>query len=422
MRTFLSISFIGSFIFLAACSGGGGFLPRHDGGVGSDGATHPGDMAMLSASCSNGMKDGKETDIDCGGNCTPCADGKGCTLGSDCADKVCLNATCSPPSCNDNFQNGSESDVDCGGTCSACGQGKKCKGSSDCDTNFCDAGTCKLPPCSDGVRDGSESDTDCGGTCSPCGDGFHCNGNSDCQSSMCTNGTCQAMATCFDGIKNGQETDIDCGGPNCNQCSDGLACLNSNDCVDFNCSKQLCCAQGAANCNGSSFDGCEVTLSSDPSNCGTCGKVCPQNTPQCSNGVCVAAMNNFSDSYIGGGTPTPAQCTKWTNYRLGLTGNNYTSVTISGPNGQSAVTCVGNAANQICHALNTGVATTVACNNRTWYVGACGNDTELSTGTGLCMCDNPGYAIRPCLANVNWGGVNTQTCSPPSQTIVVSCN
>ncbi len=409
-------------ILLAACSGGGAFIPRHDGGVGSDGGGGGGDLAMLSASCGNGVKDGKDTDVDCGGNCSPCADGKTCTLGGDCADQVCLNGHCSAPSCSDGFQNGTESDVDCGGTgdCARCGQGAKCKIGTDCTTGTCTQGHCAEAQCMNGVRDGQESDVDCGGNCPQCADGSHCNGNNDCQSASCVNGLCQAQATCFDGIKNGQETDVDCGGPNCTACSDGQACVSSSDCSEFNCSQKLCCAAGMANCNGSSFDGCEVTLASDPSNCGSCGHLCPQNTPQCSNGVCVAAQTQFSDSYVSGATPTAQQCTKWTSYRSGLTGN-YNTVTISGLNGQSAMTCSGAGANTLCHALNTGSSVTVACNNRNWYVGTCGNDVEISTGTGLCLCDNPGYAIRPCIGNDNWGGVNTATCAGPSQTIVVNC-
>ena len=35
--------------------------------------------------CKNGKKDGGETDVDCGGSCTPCVAGKGCIVGADCA-------------------------------------------------------------------------------------------------------------------------------------------------------------------------------------------------------------------------------------------------------------------------------------------------------------------------------------------------
>ncbi len=283
-------------LLVIGCSGGGGFIPRRDGGVG-------GDMAMMAASCGDGMKDGKETDVDCGGGCMPCADGRGCTLGSDCESQVCLNAQCAAPSCSDKFKNGSESDVDCGGgVCDGCANGRACKGNGDCQSQFCDQGTCKQPPCQDGMRDGNETDIDCGGgACAPCTDGRHCNNNNDCQSGNCSAGTCQAQATCVDGIKNGQETDVDCGGPNCNPCINGLACLGNNDCGSFNCSNGLCCGNGAANCDGSVFNGCEVTLASDPKNCGTCGHVCPNNTPVCANSQCTAVAQCDANTEVANG-------------------------------------------------------------------------------------------------------------------------
>ena len=39
--------------------------------------------------------------------------------------------------CTDGIRNGDESDVDCGGTCNACALGLHCIAGSDCDTNFC---------------------------------------------------------------------------------------------------------------------------------------------------------------------------------------------------------------------------------------------------------------------------------------------
>lgn len=56
-----------------------------DGGVG----------APLAASCSNGALDGDESDLDCGGSCSPCAQrGAHCDTPSDCASRVCRSNGC----------------------------------------------------------------------------------------------------------------------------------------------------------------------------------------------------------------------------------------------------------------------------------------------------------------------------------------
>ena len=45
--------------------------------------------ADLSHSCSDNQMNGDETDVDCGGSCGACPDGKGCVVGKDCLSKVC---------------------------------------------------------------------------------------------------------------------------------------------------------------------------------------------------------------------------------------------------------------------------------------------------------------------------------------------
>src|SRR5438105_2395410 len=39
---------------------------------------------LVNPTCTDGAKNGSETDIDCGGACAPCADGQGCALATDC--------------------------------------------------------------------------------------------------------------------------------------------------------------------------------------------------------------------------------------------------------------------------------------------------------------------------------------------------
>lgn len=71
--------------------------------------------------CTDGLVNGAETDVDCGGGlCPKCTTGRRCLVNSDCASLVCAGALCLAPSCADGVRNGDEICVDCGGSCPAC--------------------------------------------------------------------------------------------------------------------------------------------------------------------------------------------------------------------------------------------------------------------------------------------------------------
>jgi hypothetical protein len=132
----------------------------------------------------------------------------------------CRSSAPAPPNCGDNIKNGAETDIDCGGgTCAACGTGRGCHQGSDCQSRVCGSDrTCVAASCSDKVRNGGESDVDCGGPdCAGCADGKICYGNNDCASLVCSGTSC-ATPTCNDGFKNGDETGVDCGG-SCPPCT-----------------------------------------------------------------------------------------------------------------------------------------------------------------------------------------------------------
>ena len=92
-------------------------------------------------SCRDGVQNGHESDVDCGGSgaggtngCRLCRDGASCAVASDCASKICHNAsTC--VSCFNGVRDGDESDVDCGGLfCHQCAGGRRCNHDDDCDS------------------------------------------------------------------------------------------------------------------------------------------------------------------------------------------------------------------------------------------------------------------------------------------------
>jgi hypothetical protein len=203
--------------------------------------------------CTDGATDGTETDLDCGGSCsTKCADTKNCSVNGDCTGTFCYvtgggagQKTCHSNQCSDNATDGTETDVDCGGSCSTCANTKNCSVAGDCTSGICyktggGAGqkTCQANLCANGAQDTGETDTDCGGTtCGKCADTKKCTLNTDCTGNFCyvTGGgagqkTCHSNQ-CSDGVKNNAETDLDCGGGTCSGCADGLVCAADTDCV-----------------------------------------------------------------------------------------------------------------------------------------------------------------------------------------------
>jgi hypothetical protein len=98
-------------------------------------------------SCTDGVKNGSETGVDCGGTCPACA-----------------------PTCTDGVKNGSETGVDCGGTCPACAPTCTDGVKNGTETGVDCGGTCPAcaPTCTDGIKNGMETGIDCGGTCPAC--------------------------------------------------------------------------------------------------------------------------------------------------------------------------------------------------------------------------------------------------------------
>lgn len=129
--------FVASLVFVAACSifddaeVGGAASPSCEG----DTCTAPDGGAAALAT--DGIKDGTETDVDCGGpGAPPCGVGKSCQNDADCVDKYCAADTkrCVVPRNDDGVRNGTETDVDCGGQSgNKCGEGLVCTADSDCE-------------------------------------------------------------------------------------------------------------------------------------------------------------------------------------------------------------------------------------------------------------------------------------------------
>ncbi|WP_204344410.1 M43 family zinc metalloprotease [Psychroserpens algicola] len=190
--------------------------------------------------CTDGIQNGDETGIDCGGSsCAPCQSGcsdnevnlsitfdnypeetawtltnaSGSTVasggtygnqadGSTYTEDLCLPDGCYTFTITDtygdgiccSYGNGSYSVTDASGVLASGGSFSSSEATQIC------VGGGTAPTCSDGVQNGDETGVDCGGSnCEPCA----------------------VDPTCDDGIQNGDETGVDCGGSSCAPCSTG---------------------------------------------------------------------------------------------------------------------------------------------------------------------------------------------------------
>lgn len=190
-------------------------------------------------SCEDGIQNGDEEGIDCGGsNCPPCPpptcfDGvwNGLETGVDCGGPDC--PPCPTPTCFDGIQNQNETGIDCGGVCpnecptATCFDGIQNQGETGIDCGGPCPTICPPPSCNDGIQNQGEEWIDCGGpcpnVCPTCDDGVQ-NGPEagvDCVIGNYPDyagGTCEQCPTCNDGMLNQGETAIDCGGPFCDDC------------------------------------------------------------------------------------------------------------------------------------------------------------------------------------------------------------
>ncbi len=274
--------------------------------------------------CTDGRQSGRESDVDCGGPCGKCGDGRSCASDADCANNACIAGYCRAPSCNDGRKNGDETDVDCGAGCGPCAVGMACAKIEDCSTGLCGQNAKCLPTtCGDKMKNDVESDVDCGGACAPCAAAMACRTGYDCASGVCNAGKC-ATPACDDTVLNGDETDLDCGGSCSTKCTDGKKC-NLNEHCDTNiCSAQpwgdttrRCRAPGCSNyakdsgetdvdcggpCSSKCQDGQGCLVGDD-----CWSKVCDGTTGKCLSATCSDGVQNGSESDVDCGSSCPCE-------------------------------------------------------------------------------------------------------------------
>jgi hypothetical protein len=193
--------------------------------------------------CSDGIKNGNETDVDCGGGtCPACATGKQCLVAADCVSGNCSGGVC----------------------VSLLANGSPCTSGAQCSSSFCVTGVCCNsacpgsgicgPNCSTGTCTYTSAGTTCaaascsGSTltrASNCDGAGNCvnNGTQNCAPYICSGAAC--LTSCSGNSPSG---DTQCVSSSyCNstfncvfKLSSGGACTRNGQCISGNCSGGNC--------------------------------------------------------------------------------------------------------------------------------------------------------------------------------------
>lgn len=135
-------------------------------------------------------------------------------------------------------------------------------------------------------------------------------------------------------------------------------------------------------------------------------------------------MIMYTDTFLYAQSPSSAQCNAWNTFRAQLTPRCYTKIMIKGTYDTTGQFCTDTViAANYANALNTLTDyISPSCNGNVWELCNRYNGEVWLNPPFLCSganCPNPGYIIRPCIGNINWGGVNTPTCWAPNQRMTI---
>ncbi len=323
-----------------------------------------------------------------------CRTDRDCPTGQRCGESDRLNvSTCIPmvidAQCN------RASDCPAGLVCLDGACRPQCQRDYDCQVInpffSCVSGTCALScatgtsDCDGDPRNGCETSTTdnaahCGTCTTTCAGAPNAMGT--CTASTCGRQCNAGFADCDGNAANGCEVTLATDATHCGTCA--TSCPSAAN-ADAACTASMCgrqCRAGFADCDGSAANGCEVTLATDAAHCGTCtnacsfahaAAVCAAGT--CGLGTCAAGFGNC-DGMAANGCETPID-----------TGTNC---------GACGTVC---AAGTVCSA---GTCNSI-CTGGTTYCGeSCVNTATSLTHCGMCgrVCPAPANAVATCAASL----------------------
>jgi hypothetical protein len=274
----------------------------HEGEACTDGCSHPLGCicvkgACTAASCRDGVNDGDETGVDCGGSCPPCDDGAPCKGPADCKSKHCDGLGGGGGGGAGGGAGGAGAGGGGGGNalgvCAPCTAHADCAADEYCDpasgacaSKKADGQSCQEPAaclsasCSDGVC----CDAPCGGACDACSVAAGATTDGVCAlvgKGAPGNPLCEGGFAC-DGASTGCPT-------SCSQ-GDGLACVGGKPCKDAKC--------------------CDATCDADCQTCvtGTCAPVTGADDPDTCTGASTCDALGVCKKKNGVGCSTGAEC------------------------------------------------------------------------------------------------------------------
>ncbi len=387
-----------------ACSTGlvakGTMCTDHNGvvcdGLGNCVATH----------CTDGIQDGGETGVDCGGTCAPCADGMGCKVPADCTSGYCVGGppgTCTACTTDLECAAGDYCDTTtAGGTCTPMQpDAKPCTSADQCTSGYCADGVCCNVGCvgtcvgctmaHTGLADGTCGDYSVGttapaGQCPtsatlPCGNDGRCGANAVCEQTATGTacGTTCLSATETTNQCNGSGA---CAGVTSTACPGNLECASNTSCLgscasDAGCAAGFwcntsgtCIAKGAPGATCTAVDQCTSGFCVDGfccnAACNSACEACAGSLTGTTSGTCAPAINGTADPRGICATTAQTSC--------GTDGNCTAGACADWPSGTNCTT--------VCTA---GTETLAACNGTgTCAAGASKACSPYVCGAGTC--------------------------------------
>ena len=245
------------------------------------------------ANCNGDLTDGCETPLNTLTDCGSC--GTSCSLANateSCATGMCTLTMCDSGygNCDGNANNGCEARLDTLTNCGTCGSACNLANATEsCSTGSCVLGTCSAGygNCDGAASNGCETPLTTLSDCGMCGRSCNLtNATESCASGTCTLTTCDAgWGNCNTSTSDGCETSLTTTS-NCGSC--GMGCNLSRateSCATGTCDVGMCDTNWG-NCDGMASNGCETDVRDNETHCGMCGNDCTFPRTECSSGSC----------------------------------------------------------------------------------------------------------------------------------------